>query len=181
MNEQTKLNLVAAADTLATIESSKQTSPYREHCGKDFVPRARSGGKRQRFCSRECRVGSHAVDRMNDEEKRSQPKSTEIREEEAEDEEEAPTKAPAVVPAKPSTGVDYVADDYEWNAKEVVFEEQRRTAIYWNIHDDLVIRQLGAAYENDPYVVICQNNLQGFIDRLCDMAGIASARPRAGK
>jgi hypothetical protein len=57
-----------------------------------------------------------------------------------------------------------------------VLREQRQTAIYWNPDGDLVLRQRADwDEENDPYLVISANNLQDFIDAICDMAGIGSA------
>jgi hypothetical protein len=69
---------------------------------------------------------------------------------------------------KPSTGVPYQVDDFEWDDESIVFEAQPRTAIYWNVHGNLVIRQRGDVYDDDPYVVICRNNLNEFIERIRD-------------
>ena len=64
--------------------------------------------------------------------------------------------------------------EFDWQDETVALREQRETAIYWNSYGNLVIRQR-AWPDDDPFVVISANNVQDFIDRLCDMAGIGSA------
>jgi hypothetical protein len=43
---------------------------------------------------------------------------------------------------------------------------------------NLVIRQLGEVHEDDPFVVICANNVDEFLDRLCDIVGVPSVGRR---
>jgi hypothetical protein len=71
-------------------------------------------------------------------------------------------------------------DDFDWSAEcrdggSVVLREQRATAIYRNTAGDLVIRQERAwNEEEDPFIVITQQNEQEFLDKLCDFLGIPS-------
>jgi hypothetical protein len=84
-------------------------------------------------------------------------------------------------PPKPTVEPPQVkGTDFSWtNEEAVVLREQRQTAIYWNPDGDLVLRQRADWDEaNDPYLVIGANNLQDFIDAICDMAGIGSAGRR---
>jgi len=49
-------------------------------------------------------------------------------------------------------------------------------AVYWNTRGDLVIRQERDWSENDdPFLVIGRDNVDAFLDRLCDVVGIPSA------
>jgi hypothetical protein len=140
-----------------------------DHCGKAFKPRTNSGGKPQRFCSLDCRADFYAQCRQ---------RGPTCNVGDTEDATPIAAEETPTTQVRPSTGVDYVPDDYEWKDDDVVLEEQKRTAIYWNIHGDAVIRQMGSYPDDDPYVVICRSNLFDFIDRLCDFAGIPSVGRR---
>lgn len=72
------------------------------------------------------------------------------------------------------------SEEFDWNDDDIVLREQRCTAIYWNPAGDLAIRQ-GADWDesDDPFLVIGANNVQDFIDRLCDVARIPSAGKRS--
>lgn len=82
-----------------------------------------------------------------------------------------PTKVPAVVPDNRK---------FDWNDDDsVVLHEQPETAIYWNPHGALVIRQRASWNEyDDPFVVVAANNVHDFLDRLTDICGIPSAGKR---
>jgi hypothetical protein len=140
-----------------------------EHCGKAFEPRSGNGGRPQKYCSEECR-------RKYKPQRGPTPPTP------------SPTRDIGATPvaaektrtgelARPTTGISYVIDDFKWEEDAVVLQEQRETAVYWNAAGNLVIRQRGETFDDDPFVVICQNNLHEFIDRLCDMAGIGGYRP----
>jgi hypothetical protein len=133
------------------------------NCHQPFRPREKSGGKAQRFCTPECRFAFHA--------QRGQRGSSHVGADDGAVSEAAPPpKPPLELPKVKGT-------DFSWtNEEAVVLREQRQTAIYWNPDGDLVLRQRADwDEENDPYLVISANNLQDFIDAICDMAGIGSA------
>lgn len=141
-----------------------------DQCQKPFAPRSGNGGKSQRFCSPTCRQDFHG--------QRSQRGTSPVGDEDPPAKEAPTEKSPSLAPQKASTGVLYEADDYTWDDEDVVLRRQPKTAIYWNVDGNLVIRQQGYDDDDDPYVVICKNNLQEFIDRLCDLAGIFGAGRR---
>jgi hypothetical protein len=138
-----------------------------ENCHQPFKPREKSGGKSQRFCTPECRFAFHA--------QRGQRGSSHVGGDDGAVSEAPPPAKPTVEPPQAK------GTDFSWtNEEAVVLREQRPTAIYWNPDGDLVLRQRADwDEENDPYLVISANNLQDFIDAICDMAGIGSAG-RAG-
>ncbi len=53
-----------------------------------------------------------------------------------------------------------------WNADNVVIQEQKETAIYKNPNGDLVIRQRGEDFEDDPFVVISRSNVRSLLAAL---------------
>jgi hypothetical protein len=70
------------------------------------------------------------------------------------------------------------AGDFDWSSdnEDIVLREQRALAVYWNTRGDLVIRQERYWDEiDDPFLVIGRNNVDAFLDRLCDVVGIPSA------
>jgi hypothetical protein len=134
-----------------------------ENCRQPFKQREKSGGKLQRFCTPKCRYDFHA--------QRGQRTSPHVGDEDCGVSDPAAPPKPTVEPPQVK------GTDFSWtNEEAVVLREQRQTAIYWNPDGDLVIRQRADwDEENDPYLVIGANNLQDFIDAICDMAGIGSA------
>jgi hypothetical protein len=52
-----------------------------------------------------------------------------------------------------------------------VLREQPKTAIYLNVHGDVVIRQMGG-YEDDPYVVIAIHNVPRVARAVLALAGV---------
>jgi hypothetical protein len=120
-----------------------------QRCGKPFEPRQGGGGSPQKFCSAECRKGRIP----------SVPAS------------EFPASKPATS-STVDTGKDAGPDtgnsdksSFEWSAEDVCLQPQLMTAIYWNVHADLVIRQLGWP-EEDSVVIISRANIPQFLDRL---------------
>jgi hypothetical protein len=144
------------------VEAAKPVSVC-EHCQKTFEPRAGSGGKPQRFCSEKCRKAFHKAGDVGGDVG------------DVAGDVEAKEKTPPTADDRPSTGIDYVVDDFTWDSVDVVLEQQKRTCIYWNDRGDLVIRQLASYPDDDPYVVISSNNVSDFVDKLCDFIGIFSA------
>ena len=69
------------------------------------------------------------------------------------------------------------AVDFDWmNDRSIVLKEQPETACYFNEDGSLIIRQRAAwNQEDDPYVVICAQNLAEFIDKIADICGVPSA------
>jgi hypothetical protein len=65
--------------------------------------------------------------------------------------------------------------DWTEDAKDVVTPTQYAIAVYENPRRQIVIRQEAPwPDDEDPIVVVDRANLQPLIDRLCDIAGIAS-------
>jgi hypothetical protein len=148
-------------DTAGFVETTpeNQNSKICERCGEAFVPRLKSGGSPQRFCSQDCRLAFHSKPQRG---QRSP----------------ACSALPAVIdPLEPKSPSDAPGanSDFDWNndTECVVLAEQRQTAVYWNPSGDLVIRQR-AWPDEDPYVVISKSSLDEFIDKLCDVAGVPS-------
>jgi hypothetical protein len=72
--------------------------------------------------------------------------------------------------------------EFSWSSDRecVVLNEQPATAIYWNENGDFVIRQHEWP-DDDTIIVIGKNNVEHFVEMLCDAtghraAGIPSAR-----
>jgi hypothetical protein len=138
-----------------TTEPASDTSC--RQCGTTFKPRV--GGKPQTFCTPECRRAFHDSNVGNVGERETLMT--------------APQNAPTGF-RKPVEQED-TADDFDWHGDSVMLREQPRTAIYFNLDGDLVIRQR-ASYpdEEDPFIFIAKANQQTFLDALCDALGIGS-------
>jgi hypothetical protein len=128
-------------------------------CGESFMPRAKSGGKPQKFCSEKCR-------READAERKANAPNAPQRETPADiPEPSIVAKHPefALVAAEPK-------DDGCWfidNRQNIVLPEQQAVAIYWNERDDLVIRQERSWCDETDHVVLIQRaNLCAFIEKL---------------
>lgn len=125
-----------------------------EHCGTKFQPRKGSGGKPQRFCSKECRTAWHA---------------------DAQRGQRSPTCEPETLPAvtapqPPDDG------EFSWSEADVVVPSQPAIAVYFNPRGEVVIRQESQMHpDEDHFVFINMKNLMPLIDKLCDLAGIPSA------
>jgi hypothetical protein len=147
---------------LVETETPDPDSKPCEQCGKPFVPRSRSGGSPQRFCSQDCR---RAFSDAADQRPASVPASASVE----------PASAPAsgqllasVPPATPKE------DRFDWASDEVVvLREQPATAIYHNPAGGLVIRQRSPYWDDDDDPFICVNAelIDGFLDRLLEICG----------
>jgi hypothetical protein len=143
-----------------------------------FAPRKASGGKPQRFCSAECRAASHVPEPQCAQRSESrvgdpEPAATPIADAETLIGESRKPKT--TLPVLVSLSND---NDFDWssNNEDIVLREQRALAVYWNTRGDLVIRQERDWSENDdPFLVIGRDNVDAFLDRLCDVVGIPSA------
>jgi hypothetical protein len=145
------------------IETDK---PPCEHCHKPFEARSGSGGKPQRFCSPECRTAFH------NEPQRCQRSPTCIAQTPA-PASELPLEKPA-----PAATVDDSAD-FDWsNDDSIILREQPQTAIYFNAHGGLVIRQRSWP-DDDVYVYINAELIDVFIDKLTDIIGVPSVGRRS--
>jgi hypothetical protein len=133
-----------------------------DQCGGLFKPRSGSGGKPQRFCSRECRTAFHS------EGQRPQRGPTS----------DAQTVAPRVAapePPKPALTDDW--RDFDWRDDDsIILRAQNAIAIYINGQGALVIRrqQDWPNEDEDTIIVISPDNIMPFVDRLTDIVGIPS-------
>jgi hypothetical protein len=170
-----------------------------EHCGKAFSPRRRSGGKPQRFCSPKCRADYHSQHSPTLGQRGASHVGPETLADTGEPKKEAPTTAAPngyvsveyaaelvkaatgshrdESPVNPHHSEDYRRPDFDW-AKEkdsIVLSEQQRIAVYHNADDGLVIRQEARWPDSDDhYVIIAKENIEHFLDKLCDACGVAS-------
>jgi hypothetical protein len=161
--------LAGSIESTDTPTSQNLQATRCEHCEEIFAPRKGSGGKPQRFCSTECRKAFHAgaVPNIHD----------------------APDDVGADVGKTPQD-VDngtatwrlpsYVGhssrdqEEFNWRGPDVVIRNQYGTAVYFNPHDELVIRQERPDNDEDSFVFIQQAFIQEFLERLCDACGIPS-------
>jgi hypothetical protein len=131
-----------------------------QRCYRPFTPRQGNGGKPQLYCSTACRKGN-AVPNGN------------------------PNAVPNAKDAKDGgedvgkdVGKDVEEDaaEFSWNNDDsVVLQQQRRTAVYFNTRDELVIRQEADwNEETDTVVIIAKNNIEEFLDKLTNVCGIPS-------
>lgn len=131
----------------AEIAAEDATRPRCEQCGEPFDPRKGSGGKRQRFCSTECRQAFHAKAPQ-------QPKAAAL---------------PAVVP--PPAPTREFEPDFDWGDDDcVIVESQAAVAVYCNEKGAVVIRQERAwCDEGDHFVVIDTRNVPTLINKLREL------------
>lgn len=85
-----------------------------------------------------------------------------------------PPASPATIirPAPPIIAPDPEPDNgvaFQWGDDATILQEQRQTAVYFNPHRDLVVRQ-ECPGENDALVFIQARNIPDFIDRLTTTA-----------
>ena len=160
----------ASVDATTLLES-----PTCEQCGKAFAKRQASGGSPQRFCSTECRTAFHSVNRSVPQRSPACDAATE------------PPATPIADPVKVATEACEAQiaallekereDQFDWFEEDLVLEEQRPVAVYFNKRNHLVIRQEGKYDDEDAYIHIAPQNIAAFISKLCDVAGI----PKAGR
>jgi hypothetical protein len=167
----------AAGPTLADIVDALP-SPLCKQCGEPFTPRSSSGGKAQLFCKSECRQEFHS--------QRGQRRPT-CDDENAATGTQPPDRNLSSGPLQPvipqqsakESPKSAEAEDFDWcNDESIAISEeiQIATAVYRNRSGDVVIRQEAQwpDEDSDPFMIIAERNLQAFIDRLCDIAGILS-------
>ena len=74
-----------------------------------------------------------------------------------------------IVPRKPE------GYDFDWSdSSSVVLPDQHAVAIYFNPEGELVICQRNWP-DDDTHVFINAGNIEGFLDKLCDVCGVLSA------
>jgi hypothetical protein len=156
-----KNRLGGTIENINTAPSQNIQARTCEHCGDNFQPRKRNGGKAQRFCSAECRSAFHNAERANVS--------------------DTPNVSPAVANVSvnvSSAGAQSQKDDDEFNwgsDSSVALRGQRATAVYFNRFDELVIRQEAGPNDcEDSFVYISSVNIQEFLDRLTDACGVPS-------
>jgi hypothetical protein len=140
--------------------------PLCERCNKPFTARSGSGGKPQRFCSSECRTASHTDSQRSGSQRQ--------------DDQQNVGKTPALETLGTSPHTTEDSDKFDWaNDEDIVLREQQSIAIYRNKHDGLVIRQERRwDQEEDVCIIVTAENIDAFIDRLTDVAGIPSVGKR---
>ena len=170
------------------VAAPPDTTPC-EQCDKPFAPRAGGGGKPQRFCSTQCRTSFNSQNRQRGQRSESPVGETdtaaipladaetlisESRNRPAGDTANLPA---LIIPvASNEDAIKNSETKFDWNEDEfVVLRPQQAIAIYRNPSDGLVIRQeRDWSEEADTYIVIAPENIEAFLDRLCDVAGIQS-------
>jgi hypothetical protein len=130
-----------------------------EFCGRSFE-RRKGGGSKQRFCGTKCRQDFHAG---------KVPGTDQVS-----------GGVPTIGTEQPDRDPDGDDDDYSnefnWNTDDsVVLPYQQAVAIYFNHNNELVIRQEKAWNEEDDHIIIIsEENVQAFLDKLTDACGIPS-------
>jgi hypothetical protein len=87
---------------------------------------------------------------------------------------------PAVIQPTEKDVRETAGSDFDWvkNEDDIVLRSQPETAIYFNPHGSLVIRQRNWP-DDDAFVVINAESIDRFIDKLTDIIGIPSVgRPK---
>ena len=149
-----------------------------QRCGEFFEPRTGTGGRKQKYCTEECRRTSdnerkanagQRAQRAGDEEKEMTMTQGQFL-----DASRAISEA-TLEGAKAGANVrSSVEPDFDWRGDEcVVLQEQHSTAIYFNAEGGLVIRQQNWP-DDDDVVIITKPCIDGFMDKLCDALGIGA-------
>jgi hypothetical protein len=159
---------IASLDNCATCE----------HCGEEFTPRARSGGKPQRFCCTQCRQRRHSANPNVAQRSGSPVGASDVASSKEPDEESRTSGLPigSTVPSSPHiVRPNGDSDRFDWvNDDSIVLAEQPATAIYRNRKNSIVIRQQASwDDEMDSFVIITNQNVMSFVDQLCELVGIA--------
>ena len=133
-------------------------------CCRPFTARQGKGGKPQLYCSTACRK-ANAVPNANPNAVPNTNDGANVGEDVGKD---------------VGKDVEEDAEEFSWYGDDsVILQEQRRTAVYFNTRDDLVIRQEAAWNdENDTVAIIAKNNIEEFLDKLTDICGIPTFPPR---
>jgi hypothetical protein len=118
------------------------------HCGAQFEPRKGTGGRAQRFCSKQCRANFHAQRHDVGEPNRAERRS--------------------IVPVSANQHDERAATKDGWN---VVLAAQAEISVDFNNDGDLLIRERDWP-NDDVTILIRRENVGTFVDRLCDVIGI---------
>jgi hypothetical protein len=139
-----------------------------EQCDTPFAKRKGSGGSAQRFCSAQCRQASHT----NAQRGQRNP---------ACDAATPPAATPIADPVKVAAEACEARlavlikkedeDRFDWFEEDLVLEDQRPVAIYYNKRNHLVIRQEGWGGDDDAFVTIAPQNIPWFIEQLRGLVG----------
>jgi hypothetical protein len=166
----------ASVDAITLLESPSPTTSSAaatcEQCGKHFARREGSGGSPQRFCSAQCRQASHT----NGQHSQRSPACDAATEQAATPIADPVRAATEACEAQIAALLEKEREDrFDWFAEELVLEDQRPVAIYYNKRNHLVIRQEGRDGDEDAFVFIAPQNIAAFIDNLRNMAGLLKA------
>ena len=131
-----------------------------QRCCRPFTPRQGNGGKPQLYCSTACRKGNTVPNAVP-----NAKHGADVGEVVGKD-----------VGKGIGKDVEEDAEEFSWNSDDsVILQEQRRTAVYFNTRDELVIRQQADwNEETDTVVIIAKNNIPDFLDKLTDICGVPS-------
>ncbi len=127
-----------------------------QQCGHGFRPRNRSGGSPQQFCSTACRKASHANVRSVASIVSDAGENTGENVAKDAGNPDAGTLAPVLPPDD---------DAFSWRDEITVIRSQPAICVYFNPHNDIVIRQEGWPDE-DRWIYINRQNLHLLIRRL---------------
>jgi hypothetical protein len=160
--ETEEANTQPAENAQASENNSEQRICLR--CCRPFTPRQGKGGKPQLYCSTACRK-ANAVPNANPNAVPNTNDGANVGEDVGKD-----------VGKDIGKEVEEDAEEFSWNDDDsVILQEQRRTAVYFNTRDELVIRQQADwNEETDTVVIIAKNNIPDFLDKLTDTCGVPS-------
>jgi hypothetical protein len=151
-------------------------------CKAELAPRAKSGGKAKRFCNDGCRQRFNRFRISQPVEEKSQPVDETFDTVRLETpgairnlpaiREPQPEKPEQTSPSTPAE------DDFDWNNDDsVIIRETKDTAVYFNKHSALVIRQRGWP-DDDTFIIIAEGQITDFLDKLTDACGWGGAIDR---
>lgn len=166
---------------LLTLVPPADSIPACHHCLAPFTPRKGSGGKPQKYCSEECRRAADAQRDQRGPTRSDETKPGAVEPPQAEIVQRAVDQCRGAIQRQLEERAALApppdSPEFDWiNSPDIVLREQPETAVYFNPNGALVIRQRADwNEENDPFVFICPNNIEAFIDKLCDLIGIPSA------
>lgn len=84
----------------------------------------------------------------------------------------------ASAPPEPESAPAVEGEEFGWGDDDgcVVLKEQYATACYFNREHELVIKQRRWP-DDDQCIFIAPHSIAEFLDKLCDICGVGSARP----
>lgn len=161
-------NCTSASPDASVSLIPEQSSPVCEQCGEPFAKRAGSGGSPQRFCSAQCRQASHTNAQRGQHspacDAATVPAATPIAEKMDTAQRTAEPQLAVLVEKERE-------DRFDWFEEDLVLEDQRPVAIYYNKRNHLVIRQEGWGGDDDAFVTIAPQNIPRFIEQLRGLVG----------